>query len=466
MRVPLPLLASLGLLPATVSAQVALSPPTAYNAGAIPEALAAQDLDRDGDVDLTVVDRQGHLRLLLNDGRGCFDRAIHHERLWRTTSDGVWPHFPSMIDVAVDDVTGDGTPDVVATYGEMQGMVSVLPGLGGARFGPAANHAACSYAKNVAIGELDGQPGADLAVTSNCFKATVLHNDGGGRFTVGDSFGTGYTSGAIAAADLDGDGDTDLGFVNIGISNVTLLFNDGNGRYSRVEGQGTGDNPWDIVFADLDGDGDADLATANVYSGDVTVRWNDGGTFARSAAFAAGTSPRALAAGDLSGDGLADLAVADATGRLAVLRNLRGAFAAPLLLAAGQAPKDVALADYDGNGRLDVAVLNQLDETVGIHLGGAPRCANPAPWPVNDVIVPLATHATTWNRRRMVFLGWGTDIRSATVQIYRNGKRLKVEDRGAYFWDDVTRAAGRQFRYRVCETGRFTSCSAEVTATF
>lgn len=175
MRVPLPLLASLCLLPTSVPAQVAFSPPTAYNAGAIPEALAAHDLDRDGDVDLTVVDRQGHLRLLLNDGRGCFDAAIHHDRLWRTTTDGVWPHFPHMIDVAVDDVTGDGTPDVVATYGEMQGMVSVLPGLGGARFGP------------------------DLAVTSNCFKATVLHNDGSGRFAVGGSFGTGYTSGAIAA---------------------------------------------------------------------------------------------------------------------------------------------------------------------------------------------------------------------------------------------------------------------------
>jgi hypothetical protein len=77
MRVPLPPLASPCLLPASVPAQVAFSPPTAYNAGAIPEALAAHDLDRDGDVDLTVVDRQGHLRLLLNDGRGCFDAAIH-----------------------------------------------------------------------------------------------------------------------------------------------------------------------------------------------------------------------------------------------------------------------------------------------------------------------------------------------------------------------------------------------------
>jgi hypothetical protein len=62
-----------------------------------------------------VVDRQGHLRLLLNGGRGCFDTAIHHERLWRITSDGVWPHSPPMIDVAVEDVTGDVTADIVAT---------------------------------------------------------------------------------------------------------------------------------------------------------------------------------------------------------------------------------------------------------------------------------------------------------------------------------------------------------------
>ena len=73
MRVSFPLLACLSVLPTAVPAQVAFSPPTAYNAGAIPEALAAHDLDRDGDVDLTVVDRQGHLRLLLGTSSGALE---------------------------------------------------------------------------------------------------------------------------------------------------------------------------------------------------------------------------------------------------------------------------------------------------------------------------------------------------------------------------------------------------------
>lgn len=466
MRVPLLLLACLWVSPSDAWAQVALGPARAYNAGAIPEALAAHDLDRDGDVDLTVVDRQGHLRLLLNDGRGCFDQAVHHERFWPSTTDGAWPHFPSLIDVAVADLTGDGEADVVATWGEAQGLVSVVPGVGGARFGPPVNYRPCSYVKNVVTAELDGRPGADLAVTSNCFKATILTNDGSGQLAVGGSFGTGYTSGEIAAGDLDGDGDQDLAFVNIGVSSVTVLFNDGGGTFGRVDGYGTGDNPWDLVLADLDGDGDPDLATANVYSGDVTVRWNDGGSFARASAFAAGTSPRGLAAGDLDGDGLQDLAVADGAGRLSVLRNLGGHFASPTGVAAGQVPKDVALADLDGNGRLDAAVLNQLDETVGVHLNDAAPCPAPAPSPVNSIMVPLAVHATVWNGQRLVAVNWGTDVRSATVTIFRNGRKYKVVDRGAYFWDDVSRVRGRQFRYRVCETGGFTSCSDEVTAAF
>jgi hypothetical protein len=467
MRASWPLLAVFAL-PAAATAQVSLGPPTAYNAGPIPEAVASHDLDGDGDVDLAVVDRQGHLRLLLNDGSGCFDQALHHERQWPSTTDGIWPGFPSLVDVAVGDLGGDGVAEVVATWGEAQGIVSVLPGTGSATFGPAVNYTPCSFVKNVAIGELDGRPGADLAVTSNCFQATVLHNDGAGAFTVGGSFGTGYTTGALALGDLDGDGDNDAAFVNIGLSSATVLFNDGDGAFSRVEGYGTGDNPNDILLADLDGDGDNDLATANFYSGDVTVRWNDGsGNLASGASFAAGGSPVGLAAGDLDGDGGPELAVADRQGRLNVLPNRSGSFAAPISLPAGGAPKAVALADLNGDGRLDAVVLNQTDETVGVYLGGGGTCPAPAAWPPNGVVVPLFAKPVVWGRQRLVFLSWGTDIRSETVTVFRNGRRLREADRGAYFWDDVTRVRGTQFTYRVCENGaRFQSCSAEVAISF
>jgi hypothetical protein len=91
----------------------------------------------------------------------------------------------------------------------------------------------------------------------------------------------------------------------------------------------------------------------------------------------------------------------------------------------------------------------------------------PAAWPPNGVVVPLFAKPVVWGRQRLVFLSWGTDIRSETVTVFRNGRKLRDADRGAYFWDDVTRAPGTRFVYRVCETGaRFRSCSAEVAISF
>ncbi len=62
----------------------------------------------------------------------------------------------------------------------------------------------------------------------------------------------------IGIADLDGDGDLDAIFANMGFNNSQVWFNDGNGRFIESgqkltqQGHGTG-------IGDFDGDGDIDV---------------------------------------------------------------------------------------------------------------------------------------------------------------------------------------------------------------
>ncbi|MCI0601791.1 hypothetical protein L0156_02150 [bacterium] len=84
---------SLLLFPLITTAQINLASPLNYNAGAIPEVVAVGDLDGDGDDDLAIINRQGHLRILINNGAGCFDAFLNYENLCPTRSDGVWPGF-------------------------------------------------------------------------------------------------------------------------------------------------------------------------------------------------------------------------------------------------------------------------------------------------------------------------------------------------------------------------------------
>jgi len=452
------------------AAQVQLSTPVFYNAGAIPVSLAVSDLDGDGDADLAVINLQGHLRVLLNDGAGCFTSTLRLDHLWPASSVGSWPGYPSILDVEATDLDADGRVDLAVTLPEFDGFVSVVRNPGDARFASPESFGGCAHMKNATAADFNGDGFNDLAVTSNCFKATILLNDGAGRFTPSGSFGTGYTSGEIAAGDLDGDRLPDIAFLNIGISNVTFLRNDGGGTFSPLGGAVTGDNPHDLVLADLDGDGDRDVATANYYSGDVSILLNDGwGLFLDRRTYPAGSLPEGLAAGDLDGDGLKDLAVVNSGGNdLAVLTNLGdGAFSAPARVGLGNRPNDVALADLNRDGTLDVIGLNLRSENVAVVLNGeANACPVPDPEPPNPIIVPISTQTAVDGSRRLVFVYWGTDVRSDDVVIWRNGKRLLRTVNDSYHWDDVTRIKGKSFTYRVCETDSFSSCSADSSVSF
>ncbi len=185
-----------------------------HRALAIPngEGLCAADMDRDGDVDV-VLERSW----LENDGDvlgGSWTRHVY------TTT---WDYRSTF--VAVGDVSGDGRPDVVLSPSELAGGTYRI-----AWFEQPADPKSQTWRERVV------EDGVE----------TVHH--------------------FVGAADLDGDGDTDIATAEMhqgkDPDEVKIYINRGNGRSWKKQVIGTaGSHSMRIV--DVDGDGDVDLYGAN-----------------------------------------------------------------------------------------------------------------------------------------------------------------------------------------------------------
>ena len=53
----------------------------------------------------------------------------------------------------------------------------------------------------------------------------------------------GATPASVCAADLDGDGDSDLAVANYGSNNVSILKNNGDGTFAAAVNYGVGSEP-------------------------------------------------------------------------------------------------------------------------------------------------------------------------------------------------------------------------------
>ena len=195
---------------------------------------------------------------------------------------------------------------------------------------------------------------------------------------------TGMYGHAVAGADVDGDGWTDLfvgGFADrpaedyrergaTGPSPDRLLRGGPEGFTVDEAFPGEQARTSGATFADLDGDGDLDLVVVRnprpdgeIASRPTTVYRNDGGAFTPATTLLPETAGRSVAALDVDRDGLADLAVAGdrfGEGPTRLLRNTGGLSFEDASDAWG-VPDDLfglALApvDLDGDGWLDLVV--------------------------------------------------------------------------------------------------------------
>ncbi len=230
----------------------------------------------------------------------------------------------------------------------------------------------------------------DLAVankTSN--TVTILLGDGRGNFPpTGVSDLTGLDAPvAIAAADFNGDGKTDLAVVNSGSDSVSIFLGNGDGTFTLVlptfpatKTLPTGNNPSSIAVGDFNGDGKMDIAVTNKDDNTVSVFLGNGdGTFQAPTEYTVGASPVWVSAADLNGDDILDLAVANnADNTVSILfgnasatnSNVgNGTFSSAVNYPAGNGPTSIAVANLNlANLPPDLAVTDQTNNAVSILL--------------------------------------------------------------------------------------------------
>jgi beta-lactamase class A len=270
---------------------------------------------------------------------------------------------------SIGDVNGDGHADIVLAKGRHWPLVDrVLLGDGRGGFPTAYDLGTASdrsYSGHLV--DLDRDGDLDVVISNDDPDPKLVYlNDGTGHFRPGSSYGRAEWSTRNATiADLNADGLPDIVVANRtggkpGANYICL--NQGNGRFDATCQKFSGESATTITAADVTGDGLTDLVVPNRDGGQSHVYVNAGrGTFPVSARVPFGPATahiRMSAAADLNGDGRQDLvAIDEKTGVAVYFGDAEHRLSAPVAIGLGdQSPYALALGDLDGDGTTDLVV--------------------------------------------------------------------------------------------------------------
>ncbi len=295
-------------------------------------------------------------------------------------------NYPSSF--AIADFDNDGIPDIAsATDGYPNSDIIFLRGRGDGTFDDlSAVTVKNGYWGAVAAADLNGDGRIDLVALHSSNTADVLLGNGDGSFALPVSYA--YPDGpwpsTVLAADLNQDGILDLVASNLG-SHVNVLPGVGDGTFEAAYSVPAGRGAGGLAVSDFDRNGIPDLAVAERFAESVSILLGTGdGQFAERKALPAGFGPFDLAVGDLNGDGFHDIAVANggwscgSSGvRIGSTVSIYtgdgvGDFEPAQTLNVGILPSSISIADVDRDGRLDLVVANDLWGGGPCFAGGSP----------------------------------------------------------------------------------------------
>jgi hypothetical protein len=336
--------------------------------GNAPFRIAVADFNNDTHADLLTDNTVGNtISLLLGDGTGKFGGQ---------TTVGVNSAFA----VAAGDLDGDGNVDAVAENGG--GFIIVLPGMGNGTFKPQVLLNSPMGGSGLMLGDIDGDGKLDIISTHDvASQMTYFRNTsniGNTAFAAGVQFNTGVAPWQGALGDMNADGKLDVVIPAFTGNQVQVFLNNGNAMSpfsNNPTNYAADSNAIGVAVGDFNKDGAPDVALAN-FSNKITKisvftnKNNATGALNAKVDYDAGQDPYMVIAPDINGDGNLDLVVSDSsdnTGSI-LAGNGNATFAARVIVALGSRPRGIASGDFNEDGKPDLVFSNQNDNNLGVVL--------------------------------------------------------------------------------------------------